>query len=63
MHNLTINVGIMKNVDLNLKLVRGKKYPLKVKTTVNYDDLKKRATEKHSNHDQSFCDLEEYVLL
>ena len=25
MHNVTINVGIMKNVNLNLKPVRGKK--------------------------------------
>ena len=36
---------------------------LKVKTTINHDDLKKRAIEKHSHHKQSFCDLEEYVLL
>ena len=63
MHSVTINVGIMKNIKLNLKPVRGKKLPLKVKTTINYDDLKKRAIEKHSHHDQSFCDLEEYVLL
>ena len=63
MHNVTINVGIMKNVNLNLKRVRGKKLPLKVKTTINYDNLKKRAIEKHSHHDQSFCGLEEYVLL
>ena len=48
---------------MNLKRVRGKKLPLKVKTTNNYDNLKKRAIEKHSHHDQSFCGLEEYVLL
>ena len=29
-HNVTINIGIMKNVNLNLKPVRGKKLPLKV---------------------------------
>ena len=63
MHSATINVGIMKNVNLNLKPVRGKKLPLKVKTTMNYDDLKKRAVGKYSHHDQSFCCLEEYVLL
>ena len=63
MHSVTINVGIMKNIKLNLKPVRGKKLPLKVKTTINYDDLKKIAMEKHSHHDQSFCCLEEYVLL
>ena len=63
MHNVTINVGIMKNVNLNLKPVRGKTLPLKVKPTINYDDLKKRATEKDSHHDQSFCSLKEYVLL
>ena len=62
MHSATINVGIMKNVNLNLQPVRGKKLLLKVKTTINYD-LKKRAIEKHSHHDQSFCCLEEYVLL
>ena len=53
----------MKNVNLNLKPVRRKKLLLKVKTKINYDDLKKRATEKHSHHDQSFCGLEEYALL
>ena len=63
MHNVTINVETMKNVNLNLKPVRGKKLPLKVKIAINYDDLKKRAIEKHSHHDQSFCGLEEYVLL
>ena len=52
----------MKNVNLNLKPVRGRKLPLKVKTAINYDDLKKRAIEKHSHHDQSFCCLEECVL-
>ena len=40
-HNVTINVGITKNVNLNLKLFRGKKLLLKVKTTIDYDDLKK----------------------
>ena len=53
----------MKKVNLNLKPVRKKKLSLKVKTTINYDDLKKRAIEKHSHHDQSFCGLGEYVLL
>ena len=31
----------MKNVNLYLKPVRGMKLPLKVKTTIDYDDLKK----------------------
>ena len=34
-----------------------------IKITINYDVLKKRAIEKHSHDDQSFCVLEEYVLL
>ena len=41
-HNVTINVGNMKNVNLNFKPVRGKKLPLKVKKSINYEDLKKR---------------------
>ena len=41
----------MKSVSLNIKPVRGKKLPLKAKTTINYDDLEKRAIEKHSQHD------------
>ena len=41
MHNVTINVGIMKNINLNLRPIRGKKLPIKVKTTINYDYLKK----------------------
>ena len=49
-HNVIINVGIMKNVNLNLKLVRGKKLPLKVKTTINYDDLKKKCNGKALTH-------------
>ena len=53
----------MKNDNLNLKPVRGKKLLLKVKTTINYDDLKKGAIEKHLHHDQSFCSLEEYISL
>ena len=53
MYNVTVSVGIVKNVSLNLKPLRGKKLPLKVK----------RAIEKHSHHDQSFCGLEEFVLL
>ena len=35
---------------------------MKVKTKINYGDFTKRAIEKHSHHDQSFCGLEEYVL-
>ena len=46
MHSVTINVGIMKNVNLNLKPVRGKTLPLKVKPTINYDDLKKKSNRK-----------------
>ena len=63
MHNVTINVGIMKNLNLNLKPVRGKKLLLIGKTTIDYDVLKKGAIEKHSHHDQSFCGLKECVLL
>ena len=37
MLNVTINVGIMKSGNLNLKPVRGKRIPL----TINCDDLKK----------------------
>ena len=63
MHNVTINVGIMRNVNLNLKPVRGKKLPLKVKTTINYDDLKKKSNRKAFTPRPVFCGLEEYVLL
>ena len=62
MNNVAKSVGIMKNVNLNLKPVRATKLPLKVKTTINYGDFTKRAIEKHSHHDQFFCGLEEYVL-
>ena len=41
MHSVTINIGIMKNVNLYLKPVGEKKLPSKVKTTINYDDSKK----------------------
>ena len=45
-HNATINVEIMKNVNFNLKPVRGKKLPLKTKTTIYYDDLEKKSNGK-----------------
>ena len=47
---------------MNLKLVRGKKLPLKLKTAINYNDLKKRAIEKHSHHKPFSCGLEKYLL-
>ena len=53
----------MKDVNLNHKPVWKKKLPLKVKTAINYADLKKRAIEKLLHHGQSFFGLEEYVLL
>ena len=40
-HSITVNVGIVKNVIFNLKPVREKKLPSKVKTAINYDDFKK----------------------
>ena len=36
-----MNVGTMENLNLNLKPLRGKKLPSKVKTAIKYDDLKK----------------------
>ena len=62
-HMVSINIGLMKYIDQSFKPVRGKKLPLKVHETIDYFSLKRAAVEKHANHDQLFCGLEEYSLL
>ena len=62
-HMVSINIGLMKVVDQSFKPIRGKKLPLKVDHEIDYLSLKKAAIVKHSNHDQLFCGLEDYVLL
>ena len=62
-HMVSINIGLMKYIDQSFKPVRGKKLPLKVHQTIDYFSLERAAVEKHANHDQLFCGLEEYSLL
>lgn len=37
--------------------------PLKVRNTIDDINLKTAAIEKHANHDQMFCGLEEYAMI
>ena len=59
-----VNVGVLGRDNYgDLKPLRGKRLPVKVKDSCNRLDLKAAAIRKHSNHDQSFIANEEYVLL
>ena len=59
-----INVGIMeRDNDSILKPVRGKKLPLKLSETSSAGETKVLAIDKHASNNQSFCGLEDYVLL
>lgn len=59
-----INFGIMEKDNYSiLKFIRGKKLPLKVTETSSASEIKILATDKHASHNQSFFDLEDYVLL
>ena len=61
---VTIQVGIMRRDDVgNLKCVRGSKLPVKVGSSVDAHALKMASVDKHSLFDQTFCGLEDYVLL
>ena len=62
-NSVVINVGLMKDTDKGLCITRGSRLPVKVQKCFNSGQVLQAATEKHANHDQFFCGLEDYVLL
>ena len=59
-----INVGLIKAAEDNeLSLVRGSKLPVQVKKGFYADQVLKSAVKKHADHDQHFCDIENYCLM
>ncbi|XP_057292638.1 uncharacterized protein LOC130621366 [Hydractinia symbiolongicarpus] len=61
---ISLNVGrARRDCFGELKVIRGKRLPVRVKETASALELKSLAIDKHSNHDQEFCALESYVML
>ena len=59
-----INVGLIRAAEDNeLSLVRGSKLPVQVKKGFYADQVLKSAVKKHADHDQHFCDTEDYCLM
>ena len=59
-----INVDLIMAVkDSKLSLVRGSKLPAQVKKGFDADQVLKSAAKKHADHDQHFCDIENYCLM
>ena len=60
-----INVGIIRESEKEgtIHIVRGSKLPISVPRTANANIVRQLAKEKHSNHDQFFCGLEDWTLL
>jgi len=63
--SVLINVGIIRenDTDGSLSIARGSKLPILVPKKANGELVQKLAIEKHSNHDQYFCGLENWSLL
>ncbi|XP_057299457.1 uncharacterized protein LOC130630076 [Hydractinia symbiolongicarpus] len=61
---ISLNVGrARRDFFGELKVIREKRLPVRVKETASALELKFLAIDKHSNHDQEFCALESYVML
>ena len=61
---------VMQNVDLiraaevsELSLVRGSKLPVQVRKGFDADQVLKSAIKKHADHEQYFCNIENYCLM
>ena len=60
---MTINVSIKTLVDGKLKIVRGKRLPIRVPTSATYPLLLERAVQKLSAFDRAFDTNKKHVLL
>ena len=61
--SVTIEIGIMDTSKRSLEPVRGSKLPVKVGKYMAADEVRILAQKKHSDYDQFFSGLENYVLL
>ena len=58
------NVDIIRGTEVSeLSLVRGSKLPVQVRKWFDADQVLKSAMKKHAEHDQYFCDIENYCLM
>ena len=58
-----INVGLIESNDKGIvKIKRGSKMPVKTEKIFTAEDVQKAAIKKHSEIDQYFCHLDEYIL-
>ena len=61
---VTIQVGrIGTNEQGDFKPMRGKRFPILIKETAEYYDIKHEAMNKHAANFQDFCCLEPHMLL
>ena len=60
--SVTIEIGIMDTSKGSLEPVRGSKLPVKVGRDVTADEVRVLAQKKHSDYDQFFSGLKNYVL-
>ena len=59
-----INVGLIRAAeDKELSLVRGSKLPVQVEKGFDADQVLKSSVKKHVDHDQHFCDIENYCFM
>ena len=59
-------MGLLESTDkndYNLGLIRGSHLPVKVQKIFTAAEVLSAGILKHSNHDQSFCSSEDYLLL
>ena len=61
--NVLINIGLIKDSNGQLSIVRGSKLPIKVSKKMTAEKVCIEAVQKHAAHDQYFCGLEDYFLL
>ena len=62
---VTIQVGIISGDEKEetLHIIRGSRLPIKIPKNAGSQEILKKSIEKHSNHDQFFCGVEDWSLL
>ena len=62
---VTIQVGIISGdeKDETLHIIRGSRLPIKIPKNAGSQEILEKSIEKHSNHDQFFCGVEDWSLL
>ena len=62
---VTIQVGIISGDEKEetLHIIRGSRLPIKIPKNAGSQEILKKSIEKHPNHDQFFCGVEDWFLL